>query len=82
MPTVVRPELELVRAVRVSARAAVRDYVLGGAVLAAEWRTMPADAFRGRPVDANKGDERSDQFVHLPPTPQPRPALSVWAFAI
>ena len=71
MPTVVRPELELARAVRVSARAAVRDYVLEGAALAAEWRTMPAGPFRGRPVDANKGDETSDQFVHLPPTPQP-----------
>jgi hypothetical protein len=71
MPTVVRPELELARAVRVTARAGVRDYVLGGAVLAAEWRTMPARPFRGRPVDANEGDETSDQFVHLPPTPQP-----------
>ena len=71
MPTVVRPELELARAVRVTARAGVRDYVLGGAVLAAEWRTMPAGLFRGRPVDANEGDETSDQFVHLPPTPQP-----------
>ena len=71
MPTVVRPELELARAVRVTARAGVRDYVLGGAVLAAEWRTMSAGPFRGRPVDANEGDETSDQFVHLPPTPQP-----------
>ena len=71
MPTVVRPELELARAVRVTARAGVRDYVHGGAVLATEWRTMPAGPFRGRPVDANEGDETSDQFVHLPPTPAP-----------
>ena len=76
MPTVVRPELELARAMRDTACAGVRDHVLGGAVLAAEWRTMPAGPFRGRPVDANKGDETSDQFVHLPPTPHPSSALS------
>jgi hypothetical protein len=75
MPPVVRPELELARAVRVTARAGVRAYVLGGAVLAAEWRTMPAGPFRGRPVDANEGDETSDQFVHLPQLRSPAPTI-------
>jgi hypothetical protein len=32
---------------------------------------MSAGPFRGRPVDANEGDETSDQFVHLPQLPQP-----------
>jgi hypothetical protein len=82
MPTVVRPELELARAVRVTARAGVRDYVLGESRPRGGMENHAGGLFSGRPVDANKGDETSDQFVHLPPTPHPSSALSVCASAI
>ena len=78
MSTVVRPELELARAVRVTARAGVRDYVLGGVRPRGGMENHADGLFRGRPVDANKGDETSDQFVHLPPSSAP----SVCASAI
>jgi hypothetical protein len=72
MPPVVRPELELARAVRVTARAGVRDYVLGESRPRGGMENDPGGLFSGRPVDANKGDETSDQFVHLPPNSAPQ----------
>jgi hypothetical protein len=70
MSTVVRPELELARAVRVTARAGVRDF-LGGVRPRAGMENYADGVFRCRPVDANRGDETSDQFVHLPPNSAP-----------
>jgi len=65
MSKVVRPELELARAVHVTARAGVRDF-LGRVRLRGGMENHADDVFRCRPVDANRGDETSDQFVHLP----------------
>ena len=71
MSTVVRPELELARAVRVTARAGVRDF-LGGVRPRGGMENHADGVFRCRPVDTNRGDETSDQFVHLPPNSAPQ----------
>jgi hypothetical protein len=44
----------------------MRCYVILRAILAPERQNDADGLFRGRPVDANSGDETSDQFVHLP----------------
>src|SRR5262245_38552775 len=82
MSTVVRPELQLSRAVRVTERAEVRDHVLGGVRPRGGMENHANGLSCGRPVDANKGTRHSISLSSAPQLRTPSSALSVCASAI